>query len=78
MACLMNYTIQCTDVVSGETGCFLFDTAHWQETGEFKAVSPVFPGLSEFFAWDNAQGARRESIYLDRVSANDPQQPRSV
>lgn len=42
MACLMNYTIQCTDVVSGETGCFLFDTAHWQETGEFKAVSPVF------------------------------------
>lgn len=67
MACLMNYTVQCLDVTSGETGCFLFDTAHWQATGEFRAVSPVFPGLVAFYAWDNADGKpRRESCYLER------------
>lgn len=50
MACLMNYTIQCRDITTGETGCFLFDTAHWQATGEFKAISPVMPGLPQFYA----------------------------
>mgnify|MGYP003340459498 CR=1 FL=1 len=68
MACLMNYTVQCTDVTSGEKGCFLFDVLHWQKTGEFKAVSPVMPDLEAFFAYDNANGRKRESIYAERES----------
>ena len=68
MACLMNYTMSCTDAKSGAVGCFLFDVPHWQATGEFVAVSPVFAGLAEFYAWDNAQGIKRESGHWERVS----------
>ena len=50
MACLMNYTVQCTDVTTGETGCFLYDTDHWQRTGEFKAISPVCRDLVAFYS----------------------------
>ena len=67
MACPMNYTIQCRDVATGETGCFLFDTEHWQRTGEFLAVSPVFPGLPQFYAWDRENGNLRTSCYLERA-----------
>ena len=67
MACVLNYTVQCKDVTSGKTGCFLFDTAHWQQTGEFKAISPVMPGLVEFCAWDNASGYKRAPCYLERI-----------
>ena len=67
MACLMNYTVQCVDVDSGKTGCFLFDVPHWQQTGEFKAISPVLPGLVEFYAWDNANGNKRQSGHWERL-----------
>lgn len=67
MACLTNYTVQCRDATSGETGCFLFDTSHWQRTGEFRAVSPVMPDLDAFYAWDNANGTQRKSCYLERI-----------
>lgn len=66
MACLMNYTIQCTDVTSGEVGCFLFDIPHWQATGEFKAASPVFPNLTEFYAWNRANGNPGVGQYIER------------
>lgn len=66
MACLMNYTVQCKDVTTGQTGCFLFDVPHWQATGEFKAVGPVFFDLSSFYAWDNSNGHKRESGYWER------------
>lgn len=67
MACLTNYAIQCRDVASGETGDFLFDTDHWQRTGEFKAISPVFKGLAELFEWDDQNGRRRGPCYLERI-----------
>lgn len=67
MACVMNYTVQCRDVTSGETGCFLFDTAHWQQTGDFRAISPVFPDLAQFFAWDKANGDMRRPGYWERA-----------
>lgn len=67
MACLTNYTIQCKDVTTGETGCFLFDADHWQKTGEFKAVSPVFADLLRFYEYDNANGNKRASVYLERT-----------
>ena len=67
MACTMNYTVQCTDVVSGQLGCFLFDTEHWQNTGEFKAISPVCSNLIEFYKWDNANGRKRAPCYLERT-----------
>jgi hypothetical protein len=67
MACLTNYTIQCKDVVSGKTGCFLFDTDHWRRTGEFKAISPVFANLVQFYEWDKANGDKRAAVYLERA-----------
>ncbi len=67
MACLTNYTVQCTDVTTGEIGCFLFDTEHWQKTGEFKAISPVFKCLVDFYAYDRENGNAREDRYLERV-----------
>lgn len=69
MACLMNYTVQCKDVESGKTGCFLFDTEYWQETGKFKAISPVFYDLHEFYEWDNANGSKRQSCHLERFQS---------
>lgn len=67
MACLTNYTIQCTDATTGQTGCFLFDVPHWQKTGEFKAVGPVHQCVSDFFKWDNANGVQRKSIFVERT-----------
>lgn len=67
MACLTNYTVQCLDVDSGIVGCFIFDAAHWQLTGEFRAISPVFPSLGEFYEWDNENGKSRQSCYLERT-----------
>lgn len=69
MVCLTNYTVQCKDVTTGVTGCFLFDPVHWQATGEFKAISPVFPDGPSFFQWDKDKGGNnRKSCYLERTT----------
>lgn len=70
--CLMNYTIQCTDVTTGKVGCFLFDQAHWQRTGEFKAISPVMPGLTEFYAWCHENGNPQRGQYIARDVIEQP------
>lgn len=67
MACLTNYTVQCRDATSGATGCFLFDVSHWQATGEFRAASPVFSNLTEFYAWNNANGRPGGPCYVERA-----------
>ena len=64
MACLTNYTVQCLDVTSGKTGCFLFDTQHWIATGEFRAISEVFPDLNTFYAGTTPD--QRQSLYIER------------
>ena len=64
MACLTNYTVQCKDVASGETGCFFFDQEHWKATGEFKAVGPVFSDLYAFYAATDP--GQRQGSYLVR------------
>jgi hypothetical protein len=65
MACLTNYTVQCKDITSGETGCFFYDQEHWQKTGQFKAISPVYSGLNEFYL--NTKQEDRKSLYLERT-----------
>ena len=65
MACLMNYTIQCRDAVSGKVGCFFFDQEHWQRTGEFRATSEIYPNLQTFY--ENTTHDERQSIYLERI-----------
>jgi hypothetical protein len=65
MACLMNYTIQCVDVVSGKKGCFIFDEEHWQRTGEFKAVSEVYRDLDAFYKGTTEE--QRQWRYLERT-----------
>ena len=64
MACLTNYTVQCKDITTGETGCFLFDIPHWKSTGQFKAISPVYKDLVEFYK--NVPSESRESTYIER------------
>jgi hypothetical protein len=44
-----NYTIQCTDAISGTVGCFLYDVDKWATTGKFFAVAPVYRDLMDFF-----------------------------
>ncbi len=66
MACLMNYAVQCRDAVSGEVGCFVFDEDHWKDTGEFRAVSPVFSGLVDFYRWNNENGRPGKPCYIER------------
>ena len=66
MACLTNYTVQCTDVTTGETGCFLFDVTHWQATGEFKALSEVYVDLDAFYRGTTVD--QRKSCYIERES----------
>jgi hypothetical protein len=61
---LTNYTVQCADVTTGKTGCFLFNVEHWQKTGEFKAISNVYNNLVEFYA--NTNRDDRKSLYLER------------
>lgn len=54
----LNYAIQCTDIVSGKTGSFAFDTTTYLAADkplQFRAVSPVFPSLVELFAWAKAE-----------------------
>ena len=70
MTCVMNYTVHCKDVKSGDVGCFLFDTAHWQKTGEFLAVSPVFPNLVAFYKYDAAHGNLRAKIPIHGTMSN--------
>lgn len=65
MACLTNYTVQCKDINSGKTGCFFFDIPHWQQTGEFKATSPVYADLNEFYS--RTIPADRQSAYIERI-----------
>jgi hypothetical protein len=64
MACLTNYTVQCTDITTGKKGCFFFDQTHWQETGEFKATGEIYPDLQTFY--ENTAPKDRKSIYLER------------
>lgn len=64
--CLTNYTVQCTDTTSGIVGCFLFDTMHWQQTGEFKAITPVYPNLDAFYRSTTPE--QRKACYLERFS----------
>lgn len=67
MACFMNYTVGCIDINTGSKGCFLFDLNYWRYTGEFKAVSPVFSGLGEFYNWDEQNDKLRSSCYIERL-----------
>ena len=66
--CLTNYTIQCVDKTSGETGCFLFDTVRYANGEGFHAISPVCKDLVEFYAWCNANGNPNRPAYIERVN----------
>lgn len=61
--CLNNYTVQCRDEISGDTGCFLFDTARWEQGGKFYAVSPVFTDLVAFYAGTTDE--QRKGQYIE-------------
>jgi hypothetical protein len=66
--CLMNYTIQCTDIDSGKVGSFLFDEARYRLYGDFRAVSEVFPDLQSLFTWSRSNGDPCKSAYVERIA----------
>ena len=66
MACLTNYAMGCLDTTSGRTGYFIFNVEHWQLTGEFVAVSPVFDDLDQLYAGTNRN--ERKPIYAERIA----------
>lgn len=49
------YCIQCRDTRSGKTGDFFCEK---NADGTFRAVSPIFDHLGEFYAWAHANGYR--------------------
>ena len=66
----LNYAIQCTDVISGKTGTFAFDTKEYLAADkplQFKAKSPVFDGLPGLFAW-----AKENNVALVMVPVRHP------
>lgn len=54
----MKYCIQCKDANSGQVGTFGFDEAEFIANPEagFKAVTPVFDGCIDLFAWARENG----------------------
>lgn len=61
---LLNYTVQCADVITGKKGCFFYDPEYWIQTGKFKAVGEVYPDLDSFYK--NTKPEERKSCYLER------------
>lgn len=52
----IQYCVQCTDRISGKVGCFAYDIAAEANGEGFKAISEVFPSLTEFYDWADSQG----------------------
>jgi len=55
----ITYCIQCKDITTGQTGTFAYEC----EDGAFKATSPVFPSLVEFYQWAKDNGYKSEGGY---------------
>jgi hypothetical protein len=51
---LYPYCIQCTDQNSGDVGDFAYDPSDCPAAGQFKAITPVFDDLAEFYDWCRA------------------------
>lgn len=63
-----NYCIQCTDTISGVTGCFFYDERVFNETRKFSAISPVQKSTLDFYKWTVANGFVHKNSYgLDCV-----------
>ena len=60
---LTNYTIQCTDEISGKCGCFLFDLNHYEYTGKFKATGEVYNDLESLYK--NTNPNDRKPCYVE-------------
>jgi hypothetical protein len=55
----MNYAIQCTDTISGQVGCFGFDTQKYMNADsalQFKAKTPIFTSVDKLFDWAEENG----------------------
>jgi hypothetical protein len=56
----MKYCIQCTDQNTGQTGDFGYDPLQGNTAGSFRAITPIFPCLQEFYAWAHQNGVLLE------------------
>lgn len=52
----MRYCTQCVDQNTGVIGCFGYDPAEGNTAGNFRAITPVFSSLYEFFPWCHENG----------------------
>lgn len=60
---LTNYAIQCTDVLTNQKGCFIFDLERYAMEGIFYAITPVYNDLEELYA--HTDPADRKSCYVE-------------
>ena len=60
---LTNYTVQCTDQISGKKGCFIFDLGRYQDTGLFYAITPVYKDLVDLY--DHTDPSERKPCYIE-------------
>jgi len=60
---LTNYTVQCKDVLSGKTGCFIFDLGRYQTEGIFYAITPVYKSLTELY--EHTRPEDRKACYVE-------------
>lgn len=47
------FCVECKDVISGVTGCFIYDPLSYTLHKQFQALSPVFDDIVKLFAWCN-------------------------
>lgn len=52
------YAIQCQDTTTQYTGDFIYCEETRLNTGELKAISPIFTGLVELFSWCKANNIK--------------------
>ena len=62
------YTTHCADHASGLVGCFTYAPCKALAEGYFTAISPVFGGLIELFAYCRANGIELDHWTTIRLS----------
>jgi hypothetical protein len=60
---LTNYAVQCTEELTGEKGCFIFDLGRYALEGVFYAITPVYKDLEELYKHTDPKD--RKSCYVE-------------
>lgn len=62
----LNYCIQCVDSVTGKRGTFGYSSR--DVNGTYFAITPIFPDLSEFYAYAKDAGWMADPTSAERLA----------